>query len=306
MKNNLTKIVILVIVLSLTACTRALKDGENKPIIYEKTGQSVTANILCRPTNEEVKKIYKDNNVSLTKIPECKDFKINQGGYDGLWTSLFVKPLAWLILQIGKTVNNYGISLIIVSILIRLLLYPVTKGTAQQSENMKRAKPEIDNVEKRYKNKKDQEDTMKKTQEILSIYKKHNINPFSGCLFAIIQLPLFFAFFEAINRVPAIFEGRLLTFQLGTTPFVALQKGHFEYLILVVLLVLVTHYSFKLNKTASLNAESQKQMEFMSKFMIVFILIASFKLSTAISIYWIASSLFTILQNEIVKRRSEV
>lgn len=296
---------IIIILVCLTGCTTTLKDNHNKQIIYKKTGQSITENILCKPKNPDIIKIYKDNQVDIKKLPACNEFKLTSSGYDGLWTTFFVKPLAWLILKIGTIIKNYGVSLIIVGILIRLILYPVTKSTALQSEKLKKANPELTAIEKKYKNKKDQADMMKKSQEIMAIYKKHKINPLTGCLFAFLQLPLFFAFLEAINRSPAIFESKLLFFQLGTTPYTALRNGQFQYLIIVVLLIVITYYSFKLNKTASINVEAQKQMDFMSKIMIVFISFAAFSLSTAIGIYWITSNIFTIVQNLLVKRSNK-
>ncbi len=306
MKKSLKITILTALLIFFTGCTQVLKDGDNGVVSYKPTGQNITENILCRPTNEDIIKLYKEHNVNISYLPECDEFKVSSGGYEGLWTSFFVKPLAWLILKIGVLINSYGLALVIVGILIRLILYPVTKNTALQSEKMKKAKPDIDIIEKKYTDKSNQQEMMKKSQEIMAVYKKHNFNPLSGCLFAFIQLPLFFAFLEAINRSPAIFEGNLLFFQLGTTPYVALTNGQYQYLILVILLVVATYFSFKLNKTVPMNADTQKQMEFMSKIMIVFISIAAFTLSTAISIYWITSSAFTILQNILVKRRTEI
>lgn len=302
-----TKILILMfIILSVTGCTTYLKDEDNKGVVYEETGQKLPENILCQPSDEDVVKIYKDNGVDIDALPSCEKFEISAGGYEGLWNSFFVKPLAWLILELGKIVKNYGLSLIIVGFLTRLAMYPLTKGTAMQSEKMMEAKPEIDRIEKKYKDKTSQEDLMKKSQETMMVYQKHKINPLSSCLFAFLQLPLFFAFLEAVNRVPAIFEESFLTLQLGTTPLTALlERGQFQYLIIVALLAIVTKYSFKLNRSVSINADANKQMEFMNKFLIFFIPAASMTMSTAISLYWITSSAFTILQNVIVKRSAK-
>lgn len=306
MKNNNKKLLILLIGMTflLTGCAKTMKDKDNKVVTYDKTGQTITENILCRPTNNDVIKIYEDNKVNIDKLVECEDFKITSGGYEGLWTSIFVKPLAWLVIKIGNLINSYGASILIVSLLIRLVTFPITKKTAMQSENMKKAQPELEKLEKKYKNKPkdDQQVMMQKTQEQLAIYKKHNINPMSGCLFSLLQIPVFFAFLEAVNRVPALFEGTFLGLHLGTNPIVALAKGQYYYLILIALIILTTYYSFKLNATAS-SPDQEKQMKFMTRFMIIFISIASFSLPTAIAIYWIASSLFTIAQNLWVKRK---
>lgn len=302
-------LIITIILLSLVGCTKTLNDSKNKPIVYDKTGQSITENILCKPQNTDIINIYKEHQINIEKLPDCNKFKLTSGGYEGLWTTFFVKPLAWLILKIGSFINSYGVSLILVGLLIRLFLYPVTKSTALQSQKLKEANPRLTAIEKKYKNKKDQADMMKKSQEIMAVYKKYNINPLSGCLFAFLQLPLFFAFLEAINRSPAIFESKLLFFQLGTTPYMGLRNGQFQYLIIVVLLIIITYFSFKLNQPLSRDVEGQEQMnfmnKFMSKFMIIFISIAAFTLSTAIGVYWITSNVFTIVQNLFVKRSNK-
>lgn len=303
MKKIHKLLLVMFILFSVTGCTTYLKDDHNKNVVYSKTGQNLPSNILCKPSNADVIKLYKENNIKIDKLPNCTEFKINEGNYEGLWNTVFVKPLAWIILKLGILVKNYGLSLIIIGFLIRLAMYPLTKGTALQSENMAKAKPEIDKIEKKYKEKTSQEEMMNKSREMMMVYQKYKINPLSSCLFAFLQLPLFFAFLEAVNRVPAIFEENFLTLQLGTTPLTAiLEKGQFQYLIIVFLLAIVTYYSFKVNKTASINADANNQMEFMSKFLLFFIPAASLTMSTAISLYWITSSAFTILQTVIVKR----
>ena len=151
--------------LLLTGCTKTLTK-DNKAVVNPTTGQSLTENILCQPTDKETIKIYEENKIDISKLPECEKFKVNSGGYEGLWTSIFVKPLAWIILATGNLVKNYGLSLIIVSFLIRMVAYPITKKTAVQSELLKAAKPELDRLEKKYENKTDQESLMKKNQEM--------------------------------------------------------------------------------------------------------------------------------------------
>lgn len=305
MKKNLTKILLVFVILVFsTGCTKLLKDENNKTVVYKITGQSMTKNILCQPTNKEVLSLYKNNNINIDKLPKCENFNVTDGGYEGLWTTVFVKPLAFLILKIGLLVNSYGLAVILAGLAIRLITMPITKKTAVQSENMKKAQPELAKIEKKYQDKKDQATMMQKSQETMVIYKKYGINPLFGCIFALLQLPLFLAFLEAINRVPAIFEEKFLTLQLGTTPLVGMGQGNILYLLLIVLIVATTYYTFKLS-SVSTTVEQQKQMKFMMKIMIGFITLASFGLPAAIALYWITSSLFTIIQNILVKRSKE-
>jgi YidC/Oxa1 family membrane protein insertase len=167
---------------------------------------------------------------------------------------------------------------------------------------MKKAQPELARLEKKYEDKKDSDSMMQKSQEMMMIYKKYNINPMGGCLVSFIQLPIFFAFLEAINRVPAIFEDSLIGLQLGTTPWTAMQNGNFVYLILVVILGFITFFSFKLNVSSAQNDQTRS----MNKIMVGMIVFMSLFMTTALDIYWLTSNLFTVGQNLIVKRRKDV
>ena len=181
---------------------------------------------------------------------------------------------------------------------------PITKKTAMQSENMKIAQPEIEKIQKKYKNKDTKEAQTMQAQELMQVYQKYKINPVSGCLLAFIQLPLLLAFLEAINRTPAIFEDYFLTLQMGTTPMVGIFTNHnYLYILLILLILATTYFSFrKTLKDQSGVAGQASQMKYTIYFMLVFILIASFSLPAAIGIYWVTSSLFTIFQNKMVEK----
>ncbi len=305
--NKLKKKTILIMVICiflLSGCTKTLKDKDKNVVTNKETGQSITENIICKPTNEKVIKIYEKNKVNISKLPSCKKFTPLEN-YEGLWTSIFVKPLAWIILKIGYFLNNFGLALILACLLIRGILMPVTQKTANQSELIKKAGPELEKLEKKYKGKDSQEDQAKKAQEMMMIYQKYKINPLSGCLLAFIQLPLLFAFLEAINRTPAIFENNFLVFQMGTTPWVGLTQHHnYWYIILIILIIGTTFLSFR-KTMKDQSGPAASQMKYTIYIMLAMISIASLTLPTALGIYWITSSLFTILQNLYVERKKK-
>ena len=302
--KNFKKIVIMLfLVLSLTGCTTILKDKDGKAVQNKTTGQNLTKNILCQPSETETIKLYKQNKVDIDKLPKCSEMKVLSGNYEGIWTTIFVKPLAWVIIQIGELLKNYGLAIIVTTLLIRLITMPFTKKAALQSENFKKAQPELERLEKKYKDKTDQNSMLLKNQEMLGIYKKYEINPMSSCLFSMLQIPLFFAFYEAMNRLPSIFESNFIGFQLGTTPVTGLSQGNYIYILIIVLVILTSYFSFKLNSGASMSEDQAKQMKMMTNFMTIFIGIAALTLSAGIAIYWIINSSFTILQNLLVKRR---
>ncbi|HHX33335.1 MAG TPA: YidC/Oxa1 family membrane protein insertase [Mollicutes bacterium] len=309
-----TKVIILILLFTLfvSGCgnSKYLTDKDNKRIINEATGQSLRTDILCKPENKDTLKIYEeakeDLDIEIEKLPDCKNIKIyDSDHYTGLWANLFVIPLAWVIIKVGLLVKNYGIAIMLVGILIRVVLTPLTIKTAKQNQNMVKAQPELDRLEKKYEGKDDSDAMMQKSQEMLAIYKKHKINPVTSCLTAFIQLPLFLAFLQAVNRIPAIFEEKLFTLELGKTPLVGLKDGNYFYIILILLIIATTYFSFKYSMNSSSGSTEQKnQMKFMTNFMLVFISIASFSLPTAIAFYWVSTNAFVFVQNYIIRKRS--
>lgn len=302
-------IILLILVFMLTGCTKYLQDDNKKRIVNEATGQSLPSNILCKPTSDELLEIYqkydKNLEVPLEKLGDCENLKYYDAeNYNGLWVQLIVMPLAWLIIRIGNFVGNYGISVMLVGLLIRFILLPFSIKMTKQSENMKKVQPEMAKIERKYAGKTDQESMMAKSQETMMLYKKYNVSPFGSCLLSFVQLPLFFGFLEAINRIPAIFEGSLGVYQLGTTPLIGLKSGNYYYIILILLIMLTTYLSFKFSMSNSMgsNPEQEKQMKMMTTFMIVFISIASFSLPTAIALYWVVTNGFNVVQNLVIKK----
>ena len=273
----------------------------------EETKEETTKKDSKKSSKETKKEETKEEVVEYQEVEkDCEEYKITSGKYEGLWTSIFVKPLAWVILFFGKLTTSFGLGLIITSILIRLIVYPLTRKSTMQAENMKKIQPEMQKIEKKYANKdqKDREVMMQKSQEMMALYKKHNVSPMAGCLPALLQLPLFIAFLDAINRVPAIFEEKFLFFHLGTTPKVGIYGGNWWYIILTLLVAVTTYYA--LNKASNSNADAgndmAKQTKMMTNVFTVMIIVMSVFMSSALNIYWIVSNLCTLTQNYIVKR----
>lgn len=296
---------ILLLLLTLCGCTKRFNvegtDGD------KKTTKSYVSNIICKPEEEKNINIYKEHKddllVDYDKLPACEDLKITSGGYEGLWTSFFVKPLAWVIVKLGLLVKSYGLSIMIIGVIVRALMMPLTKKSNNMNASMQKAQKELNALEKKYANKGDDKDAlMAKNQEMLMIYKKYNINPMSSCLFAFIQLPIFFALLEAIYRVPVFFEKKFLVYNLGTTPLEGLMAQNYWYIILILLIIGTTYISFKNMNMNTADDMQAKQMKMMSTFMIVFISFVSFGLPTSIALYWIVSNGFTVIQNLILKK----
>lgn len=329
-KNKKLLIVVIALMFLLTGCTKQLKDVDGKVVQDETTKQTLVENILCRPVDlkntyekaiEEKKsdldKLLEDGEISkkehkkqvdklinLEELPVCIEMSIIDGEYESIWTSIFVKPLAWVIVQLGKLVKNYGLAIVLITILIKIVLFPLTYKSLKQSEAIKQIQPKLNKIEKKYAGKTDQESMMMKSNEMMALYKEYKINPMSGCLTSFLQIPIFFAFYEALYRLPLLFEGNFLGLHMGMTPLAAAGQGDWYYLILPVIVGLVTYFSFKMNKTAQPN-DQMKQMNMMFNIMVVMIFVTSFSMSVAIIIYWVINSLLGIGQNLIIKKGSK-
>lgn len=311
MKKSIKILLVVLSVFMLTGCTKQLIGEDNKVVKYEETGKALTKNIVCQPTNKDVIKLYKENGVDITKLPACNKFK-PFSEYEGLWTTIFVKPLSWLIINVGILLGKIGLSkglsngfaIILSCLVIRFALFPFTKKTAMQSEKMKEVQPQIQKLEAKYKDKTSQEDQKMKAQEMMAIYKKYRINPMSSCLLSFVQIPLLFAYLEAINRTPVIFENKFLGLDMGTTISHGIMSDKwFIYALFLIIILGTTYLSFR--KTLKDQTGMQTQMKGTIYFMLAMVVIASFSLPVALGLYWMASSSFTILQNKIVERKKE-
>ena len=303
--------VLVLLVAMLTACGNSnyIVDDEGTVVEYEATGQILQKDILCKPEDKDLDELYQkygdQTKISYEDLPLCSEFSLSSNKADGIWEGIFVKPLAFLIMKLGYLINSFGLSVILIGLAIRLILMPISRKTMRQSSNMKKAQPEIARIEKKYAGKNDNESMLQKSQEMMMVYKKYNISPFGSCLLAFIQLPLFFAFLQAINRTPAIFEDTFLGLTLGQTPMKGLLEYHqWAYLIIIALIILTTYLSFRnsMSTTQTGNQDMERQMQFIFKFMIIMISVASLYLSTAIALYWIATNGFVVLQNFIFKK----
>lgn len=319
MKNKILSIILVMTILLTTGCGNSsyIVDKENKVVINEKTGQNLQKEIFCKPDKEsDVYKLYEEYEdqmkINLEKLPECDDFSVSSNKTSSLWQFLFVKPLAYLILKLGNLLKSFGltkaylgVSVMLIGLAIRLIILPFNIKTQKQSRRMQEAAPELQRIERKYANRTDQEAMIMKSQETMAVYQKYKVSPFLSCLLSLIQLPLFFAFLQAIYKIPAIYEGEIFGWNLGTTPSVGLFTNHqYSFIILIILIIATTYFSFKYtmkqSQATSSTSGAASQMKTMLIVMTVLIAFASFSLPTAIALYWIVTYAFIILQTYVM------
>jgi YidC/Oxa1 family membrane protein insertase len=103
------------------------------------------------------------------------------------------KPISKALHFINQFVNNFGVTIIIFTILLRLLLYPLADKSFKEIYKMKQLQPEIKDLKEKYK-----DNRLALNKEIMSLYKKYSVKPMAGCLPLLIQIPIFFALYKVL------------------------------------------------------------------------------------------------------------
>ncbi len=110
------------------------------------------------------------------------------------WFDVIAKPLVWLLDFFNRFTHNYGIDIILLTILIKIIFHPLSVMSFKNMAKMQSVQPEIKKLQEKYKN-----DKAKLNQELMGIYKSRGVNPMSGCLPMLPQIPVFFALYKALS-----------------------------------------------------------------------------------------------------------
>ncbi|TYR81213.1 membrane protein insertase YidC [Priestia megaterium] len=209
----------------------------------------------------------------------------------GFWDHYFVYPLSVALTTVAKWAGgSYGLSIIIVTIIIRVVLLPLILKQQKSTMAMQALRPEMEKIQKKYAGKKDPETQQKLQKEMMGLYQKHQINPLGGCLPILIQMPIIFAFYNAIARTEAIAQHSFLWVSLGQPD---------PYFILPIVAAITTYLQIRVSMTDDI----QPPMKMMMNIMPIFILIAGFTLPAALALYWVIGNIFGIGQGYYLKKR---
>lgn len=247
-----------------------------------------------------------------------------EGGWGWLqWIIGYVADFTFWVSNV--TGGSYWVGLVIVTLIIRTLGWPIYAKSNAMTMNMQAAQPELNRIQEKYKGKTDEVSQKKQQQETLAVYKEYNVNPL-GCLLPFLQMPIFIAMYQVVRRMPlsnGIAEGARDYSSLSYT-FLGIDLksgivwseglGVFPEIILPilvgVLMFLYQRYSMKKpdylqNKKYQTEQalKSQNQMKYMSYFM-VFMLVSIAVTNNGIALYWVVGNAFQFLQTYITRQHS--
>ena len=222
------------------------------------------------------------------------------------WFWFFEKPILWLLRTLNGLAGNFGVAIILLTVVIRGLMFPIAQKGFASMAAMKAVQPKMKEIQERFK-----DDKQRQQQEIMKLYKDEKVNPLSGCLPMLIQIPVFFALYKVLllsidmRHEPFVLWIRDLSAPdpahilnlFGLLPY-TVPAGFLAIGPLAVLLGITMWLTFRLNPTAM--DPVQKQVFAIMPWMLMFVM-APF--AAGLLLYWITSNILTVAQQSYLYSR---
>ncbi|MBI2108999.1 MAG: YidC/Oxa1 family membrane protein insertase [Parcubacteria group bacterium] len=232
-------------------------------------------------------------------------------------TILYEPLLNGLIFLVGVIpYGDVGFAVIILTLLVKIILFPLSHKSVKTQRKMKEVEPEIKKIKEKYS-----KDKQEQAKKVMELYKQHSLNPFSGCLFFAIQMPIIIALYwvfwkgltNGINAdllysfitVPESVHFNFLGFidMTGRSYFLAAFAGISQYIQLQLSLPATPVSSLKAG--GSFKDEFARNFTFQMRYVFpVFVFIISYTISSAVALYWAVSNIFMIGHELLVRRKA--
>ena len=281
---------------------RAIQNPSN----MEEEGQGVTGSIsfplgILRPSQskEFTFQVYagpKDYSGLASLGYEQK--KVMQFGVFW-WIS---EPFSWILNKLFSVLGSYGLAIVILTILVKLILWPLTAQATRSQKKMQSLQEPMSKLREKHKG-----NSQKLNQEMMKFYKEHKVNPFAGCWPILIQIPIFLGMFWMLRSAAELYgQSFLWANDLSEQDHVAQVQG-FSLNVLPILMVITQWLQMKLNpmQMGPELSDAQRINAKMMRFMPFMFLIFLYFFSSALVLYWTVQNLMTILQTLITKSKTE-
>ncbi|MDP6209631.1 MAG: membrane protein insertase YidC [SAR324 cluster bacterium] len=196
-------------------------------------------------------------------------------------------PLLDLLRLIYSYVGNYGVAIIILTIIVRLVLFPLTFKGMKSMKRMQQLSPRMKKLQAKYKNNKE-----KLNKEMMELYRKNRVNPLGGCLPMLLQIPVFFALYSSLSSAVELRHAPFMFWisdlsqpdGLGITPLLMGASMYFQQ---------------KLTpQTAMMDSTQAKVMQMLPFIFTIF----TFTFPSGLTLYWVTSNVLSIAQQQIINR----
>ncbi|MBQ3746602.1 MAG: YidC/Oxa1 family insertase periplasmic-domain containing protein [Kiritimatiellae bacterium] len=214
----------------------------------------------------------------------------------GMWRWLCY-PLVWVLNFFNGLIPNYGIAIILLTILVRLLFWPLTHKSTVGMKKMQELQPKMKEIQAKFK-----DNPQRLQQETWALYREAKVNPMSSCLPMLIQIPVFIALFNVLRSAVELRYAPFLWIGDLSEPE-GLFASWFPFGGLNILPILMA-VSTGLQSAFTPSAGDKNQQKMMMIFMPLMMLFMFYSFPSALSLYWFLSNLFSIVQMWIIRRQT--
>ena len=274
-----------------------------KPV--KSTDVKDTYYLYFGPRNEKDLKIYNSAEKNVWKLSGLRlTESLNSNGWLG-WLETILK---WIMEVINKVVHNWGVSIIIMTILIKLAMFPVTKNQSMSTLKMQKIQPKVQAVQNKYK-----DNPQRMQQEMAKVYKEVGYNPMSGCLPMLVQFLILWSMYNLFNNY---FEFRGSSFiphwieDLSSGDSIYVFKFNIPFfgnhLRILPFIYLASQLFFgkitNMGGTAGATGSSQAQMKMMMYGMPILFFVLFYNAPSGLLLYWTVSNIFQMVQQIIINK----
>ena len=227
---------------------------------------------------------------------------------EGSWLSWLESILNWILQTFHKVIPNYGVAIILLTILIKLLLQPLTKKGMDSTAKMGALAPKINEIKERYPN-----DPEAQNAAMAKLYKEEGINPMGSCIPMLIQFPIFIALYGLLNTnfdlrgsmfIPGWIPDLSIPDTIFTLPFGIPLLGSQVHL-LPILYTFSMIFSMKITQSGSQAGQQQSMIAFMTYGMPIIFFFIMYNAPSGLLLYWTTVNLISIGQQLFVNRRKK-
>ena len=214
-----------------------------------------------------------------SKLEKCIDFG---------WFDIVAKPLLIALDFFYRFCGNYGIAIILITVIIKILFWPLTHKSYQSMKDMQKLQPEMAKLKEKYKDKK--EDL---NREVMALYKKYNVNPLGGCLPILLQIPVFIALYNVLQNSIELRHATFISFWINDLS--ALDPTYIS----PILMGASMFYQQKMTPTSADPAQAKMMLMMPVIFTFMFLSFPS-----GLVLYWLVNNVLSIAQQLYINKKS--
>ena len=221
-----------------------------------------------------------------------------------IWNTIFYEPLYNVLIFLTGVIPDIGFAVITLTVLVKLLLYPLQSRAIKGQIALKEIQPEIDLIKQKFPNKEEQ------AKETFALYKDRKINPFSGCFLVLVQIPIIIALYQVFLKGfdhTGILYGFITAPESVNTVFLGILDLSKKSLVLAILAGVTQFFQARLSLSRTQTSSTTNDQSFQGQFtksmnmqikyiLPVFIGVVAYQVSGAVALYWTTSNLFGVFQ----------